>query len=167
MDIIGETNAIVSSKLKEMVSCDGLSRWILLLEILNILADSDEYKFISRHALQGIHEKDNDRLNRVIEIVMNSFQQEVRLDEVASEVKMTAPSFSRYFKQRTRKTFSEFVIEIRLGHASKLLMDDQMSVAEICFACGFNNLSNFNRQFKEHYKVSPLKFKKQFISEVQ
>jgi AraC-like DNA-binding protein len=167
MDIVGETNAIVSSKLKEMVSCEGLSRWILLLEILNILADSDEYKFISRHALQGIHEKDNDRLNRVIEIVMNSFQQEVRLDEVASEVKMTAPSFSRYFKQRTRKTFSEFVIEIRLGHASKLLMEDQMSVAEICFACGFNNLSNFNRQFKEHYKVSPLKFKKQFISEVQ
>jgi AraC-like DNA-binding protein len=46
-------------------------------------------------------------------------------------------------------------------------MEDQMSVAEICFACGFNNLSNFNRQFKEHYKVSPLKFKKQFISEVQ
>jgi AraC-like DNA-binding protein len=163
IDIVGETNKLISKKLEELLALQGLSRWLKLVEILNILAETNEYKTISRHAIKGQHEKDNDRLNKVIELVMQSFHQEIWLEDVAEAVKMSAPSFSRYFKLRTRKTFSDFVAEIRLGHASKLLQEDQLSIAEVCFACGFNNLSNFNRQFKLFYQTSPLAFRKQFI----
>jgi AraC-like DNA-binding protein len=154
MDLLGETNRKVSENLFALLELQGLARWLKLMETLHIIAESDEYSIISRHAIKGQHERDNDRLNKVIEWVMQSFHQEIRLEEVAHAVRMSAPSFSRYFRQRTRKTFSDFVIEIRLGHAARLLQEDQMSVAEICFACGFNNLSNFNRQFKQHYTTT-------------
>jgi AraC-like DNA-binding protein len=162
MDIKGATNRIVSEKLHELLTLEGFSRWLKLVEILHALAVTDEYSHISKHAIVGQHEKDNERLNKVIEHVMLSFQQEIKLEEVARELNMTPPAFSRYFKKRTRKTFSDFISEIRLGHASKLLQEDNLSVAEICFDSGFNNLSNFNRQFKELYKMSPMQYKKQY-----
>lgn len=162
LDIRGEANRIISEKLHELTALDGLERWLCLVRILGILASTDEYTHISRHAIQGENERENERLSRVIEYVMKSFRQEIRLDDVASAVNMTAPAFSRYFKKRTRKTFSDFVAEIRLGHASRLLQEDQLSVAEICFASGFNNLSNFNRQFRNFYKLSPMQFRKQY-----
>jgi AraC-like DNA-binding protein len=160
LDIQGETRETISARLFEILNLDGLDRWMKLLDILRILATTDEYEYISRHAIQGQHEKDNERLNKVIEHVMKSFQQQIRLDEIAHQVNMTPAAFSRYFKKRTRNTFSDFISQIRLGHAAKLLQDDQLSVAEICYACGFNNLSNFNRQFKALYKMSPMQFRK-------
>lgn len=162
LDIFGQTNMRVQAMLFELLKLDGLPRWMKLLEILHVLAETDEYKTISRHAMKGQHEKDNDRLNKVLELVMQSFHQEIRMEDVARTVKMSPPSFSRYFKLRTRKTFSDFVSEIRLGHAAKLLQEENSSVAEICFASGFNNLSNFNRQFKRYYKMNPLRFRRQF-----
>jgi AraC-like DNA-binding protein len=162
MDIFGKANALISKKLQEMLNVTGFERWMILVEILHVLSTTEEYNFISTHALKGQNQKDNDRLSRVIERVIQSFQGDIRLDEIADEVNMSPASFSRYFKQRTRKTFSQFVTEIRLSHASKLLQEDQLSISEICFACGFNNLSNFNRQFKVYYKLSPLQFKKQY-----
>ena len=160
LNITGQTNQIVAENLTMLVSLQGLARWMKLVEILHVLSTSDEYQFISRHAIEGRHENDNERLTKVIEIVMRSFQQEIRLDNISRQVKMTPTAFSRYFKKRTRKTFSEFVAQIRLGHASKLLQADQLSVSEICYASGFNNLSNFNRQFRELYKMSPMQFRK-------
>ena len=165
MDIVGDTNKIVAVKLEELLTLAGLPRWLKLVEILHMLAETDEYNIISAHVMKGQHEKDNDRLNKVVELVMRSFQQEIKLADVAEAVKMTAPSFSRYFRLRTRKTFSDFVAEIRLGHASKLLQEDQLSIAEVCFACGFNNLSNFNRQFKQHYQMNPMAFRRQYRKE--
>lgn len=162
LDIFGQTNMRVQAMLFELLKLDGLPRWMKLLEILHVLAETDEYKTISHHAIKGQHEKDNDRLNKVLELVMQSFHQEIRMEDVARTVKMSPPSFSRYFKLRTRKTFSDFVSEIRLGHAAKLLQEENSSVAEICFASGFNNLSNFNRQFKRYYKMNPLRFRRQF-----
>ena len=162
LEVTGKTNEVINDKLFELLKLKGLERWLKLVEILNILAESEELAFISNHAMQGHHQKDSDRLSSAVEIVMESFQTEIKLEEVAAKVKMTVPSFSRYFKQRTRKTFSAFVMEIRLSHASKLLVEDKQSVAEVCFASGFNNLSNFNRQFKNFYKMNPMEFKKQF-----
>jgi len=160
MDVVGQTREMISVKMRELLKLNGFPRWMTLLEILHILSETDEYKYISRHALQGRHEKDNERLNKVIERVMRSFHHQIRLDEIAAEVNMSTAAFSRYFKKRTRKTFSDFIAEIRLGHASKLLQEDQLSVAEICYASGFNNLSNFNRQFRDFYKMSPIQFRK-------
>lgn len=163
MDITGETNKRVAALLHRLVQLEGLSRWLKLIEILHVLAESTEFDFIASHAMQGRHEKDPDRLSKVMEHVLHSFQADISLEDTAESVNMSAAAFSRYFKHRTRKTFSSFVAEIRLGHASKLLQEDQRSIAEICFDSGFNNLSNFNRQFKKRYGLTPKEFKRRFF----
>lgn len=162
LNISGKTNKTVSEKLIRLLELKGLSRWLHLLEILDIMACSEEYSFISGSAMRGLNEKESDRLNKVFEFVMNNFSREIRVNEVAGIVNMAENSFSRYFSQRTRKTFSSFVTEVRLGHACKLLTGTQKSVTEICFECGFNNLSNFNRYFKQEYQLSPLNYRKRF-----
>jgi AraC-like DNA-binding protein len=164
LDILGETNKVVSEKLYRLLDLNGLPRWMLLLEILHLLAESDEYQFISDTTLTGRNELESERLSMVFEYVMENFREEINIAVVANLVNMAENSFSRYFSLRTRKTFSNFLTDVRISHASKLLIENKMSVANICFNCGFNNLSNFNRQFKKMYKVSPLQYRQQFTS---
>ena len=89
-------------------------------------------------------------------------QEEIRLGQLASMVGMTDVSFSRFFKLRTGKNLSDYIIDIRLGFASRLLVDSTMSIAEICYECGFNNLSNFNRIFKKKKDCSPKEFRENY-----
>ena len=132
------------------------------MEILHLLSASEELKKISYAHIIGKNEKESERLNKVFEFVMKNFKQEIRIAEIADKVNLSETSFSRYFSERTKKSFTTFVIEVRLQHASKLLRENKLSVAEVCFASGYNNLSNFNRQFKNLYKVSPLTYGKHF-----
>lgn len=163
LHVTGGANAAVSRLLHDMVELKGFPRLLKLLEALSVLAESSEWEYIASPGVTGHNERDSDRLNRVFEFVMQEFHREIRIAEVADMVHMSETAFSRYFRQRTRKTFSEFVGEIRLGHASKLLIEDKLSVAEICYESGFNNLSNFNRQFRAFYQTSPLGFKKMYF----
>ncbi|MBC7891212.1 MAG: AraC family transcriptional regulator [Sphingobacteriaceae bacterium] len=163
LHVTGEANAAISRLLHEMVEVKGFPRLLKLLEVLSVLAESSDWEYISSPGVTGHNERDSDRLNRVFEFVMQEFHREIRIAEVADLIHMSETAFSRYFRQRTRKTFSEFLSEIRLGHASKLLLDDKKSVSEICYESGFNNLSNFNRQFRAFYNTSPLAFKKLYF----
>lgn len=163
LDIKGETNRQVSERLYEMLDLNGFERLLKLLEILHIFSESDECLPISGAGMAGHNEQDNERINRVFEFVMQHFAEDIRVSEAARLVNMSDNAFSRYFRHRTRKTFSSFLSEIRLGHAGKLLVEEEKSVAEICFESGFNNLSNFNRQFREFYRFTPLQFRKQYL----
>jgi len=93
--------------------------------------------------------------------VLKNFQEKVELTKGADLIGMAPTAFSRYFKQIAHKTFSEFVIEIRIGHACKLLMDKRFSVAQIAYESGFGSLSNFNEQFKKTIGLSPLAYYRQ------
>ncbi|MXV50860.1 helix-turn-helix domain-containing protein [Pedobacter sp. HMF7647] len=161
-DIYGETNRIISEKMFELTSIAGFSRWLKLLEILNILADSKELRSVSNNPVVGKNQLESVRMNKVIDHVINNFHKEITISEVADIASMADNSFSRYFSQRTRKTFTSFVNEVRLNHASKLLIETQKSIIDISLECGFTNLSNFNRQFKAHYHSSPLNFRKHY-----
>jgi AraC-like DNA-binding protein len=77
---------------------------------------------------------------------------------------MNENAFSRFFSLRTRKTFSGFVQELRLKKAAKLLVENDMTITQVCYDCGYNNLSNFNRQFLNHYQMNPMKYRKTFLS---
>lgn len=103
------------------------------------------------------------RVLKVQQYISEHFQDEIHLNQLASIVGMTPTAFSRFFKQRTGKKLSDYVIDIRLGHASRLLVDTTMSVAEICYDCGFNNLSNFNRIFKRKKNCSPSEFRETYF----
>ena len=95
---------------------------------------------------------------------MQHFKNEIRIDEVANLANMSVPAFCRYFKKRSNKTFSDFIAEIRIGHACKLLGSEQLSIAEVCYESGFNTLSNFNKKFKEIMNITPTEFKKEVRS---
>jgi AraC-like DNA-binding protein len=163
MDITGRTNKMINDKMFEMLSLHGMPRWMKMLEVLHLLSETKDFHYISGNNMQGHNEKESERLNKVFDMVINNFSKEIKLSEVAALVHMAENSFSRYFSQRTRKTFSAFVAEIRLSHACRLLIENEMSIAEICFECGFNNLSNFNRQFRVLYNMNPLTYRKTYL----
>ena len=163
LNITGNTNCEVSTKMHELYKKEGLARWIGLLEILNILSASKDMDTICTNAVQGRNEAESSRLNTVIEFVLKNFKHEIMIGEAAAMVHMAQNSFSRYFTQRTRKTFTAFVNEVRLNHACKLLTEGNMAITEICFDSGFNNLSNFNRQFKSRYNISPFNYRKAIL----
>jgi len=163
LEIRGKANRLVSERMKALVNINGLARWLKLVEILHILAETAEYSFISRMPVSGQNEKEDGRMAKVMDYVLKHFATEIRVNDVARQLNMADNSFSRYFSQRTRKTFMSFVNEVRLNHACKLLIENKLSVAQICFECGFNNLSNFNKHFKERYRETPLTYRKQYI----
>lgn len=162
LEVTGQTKKIIEIKMHELCLEQGFARWLNLLEILQILSESKDLKFISHTSVQGKNEKESDRMNKIFEFVMKNFHQEIEVNTIAQHVNLAENSFSRYFSQRTRKPFTTFVNEIRVSHACKLLRESQKSVLEICYESGFNNLSNFNRQFKNIYQLSPLTYRKQF-----
>lgn len=162
IEITGGMNKAVSEKMQEILELEGLHKWMKLVEILSVIASSKSFKYISQSFMQGHNQKESGRMNKIFDFVLNNYTRDIRVNEVAKVVNMAENSFSRYFSQRTRKTFSTFLTEIRLNHASKLLLENKMSVAEICFECGFNNLSNFNRQFLRQYKMNPLSYRKNY-----
>lgn len=164
LKIKGKTSQLIAEKMHRLLTLKGLARWLQLVDILHVLSTTKDYQYISNAPVLGQNEKETDRMSKVLEYVIQNFSGNIRVKDVANLVNMAENSFSRYFAQRTRKTFTSFVNEIRLNHASKLLMEGRISIAEICFECGFNNLSNFNRQFRNTYGVNPLGYRKEQLS---
>lgn len=105
---------------------------------------------------------DSRRVQRVQKYIADHYQEDIRLSILADMVGMTSVSFSRFFRLRTGKTFSDYIIDIRLGFATRLLVDSAHTIAEICYDCGFNNLSNFNRLFKRKKGCSPKEFRENY-----
>ncbi len=155
LDVSGRTNKLISKKLLDLLKAKAFDRWIRLLDILNILSESRDLEYICNEVITGQNASETNRMNRIIDFVLKNFDREISLSEAASIAHMAENSFSRYFSQRTRKSFTGFVNEVRLNHASRLLAETSKNITEISMDCGFNNLSNFNRQFRKLYKSSP------------
>lgn len=105
---------------------------------------------------------DSRRIQKIQECINENYKEEVRLEQLADLVGMTPTAFSRFFKLRTGKNLSDYIIDIRLGHVSRLLIDSTKSISEICYECGFNNISNFNRIFKKRKNCSPKDFRENY-----
>ena len=158
----GSTKQILGDKMEDLDNQNDFERILSILHILNELALSDEFKVLNAEGFSLETEvKDNDRINIIFNYVKNNFQEDIPLIEIADMVSMTVPSFCRYFKKITNKTFVQFVNERRLVHASKLLTEQTMSITEVCFECGFNNFSHFNRSFKAFTGQNPSDYRKQ------
>ena len=164
LSITGKTNTLISEKLHTLIDARGLNRWLLLLDILNTLSESKDLSYVCTGVITGQNQNETIRMNRIIDFVIRNFNREILLSEAADLANMAENSFSRYFSQRTRKSFTSFVNEVRLNHASKLLIETDKSVTDIGLESGFNNLSNFNRQFRKLYNKNPLMFRKLFVN---
>jgi AraC-like DNA-binding protein len=134
-----------------MHNASSLKKLAKLLDILNELANTDDYTILNagKYYLQTQVE-DNERINVIFNFIKNNFREQITLEEVSDIANMTVPSFCRYFKKITNKTFTQFVNEYRIIHSQKLLAEQPMSITEICYESGFNNFSYFNRTFKEY-----------------
>ena len=99
-------------------------------------------------------------MNQILDFTTNRFQHNITLEEVASLANMTTTSFCRYFKKRTRKSYIDFLTEVRIRQACKILQGTNQPVSEVCFHTGFNNLSNFNRKFKRIIGINPTEYRK-------
>lgn len=152
----GATKKSVGAKMNQLELNDPYDRLLCLLDILHELALSDEYVLLNGEGMVlEVSPQDNHRMNTIFEFVRANFKRPISLDEVADLSHMTVPSFCRFFKSKSGKTFTKFVNEYRLVHASKLLSEETTSISQICLECGFNNFSHFNKEFKLFTGKSP------------
>jgi AraC-like DNA-binding protein len=154
----------VYAKLDTLVSeKEGFYAVIKFLTILYELSLCEDAYTLSSSSFAkiGVH-SDSRRVQKVQEYINTHYKEEIRLNVLADLVGMTPVSFSRFFKLRTGKVLSDYIIDIRLGFVTRLLVDSTMSIAEICYECGFNNLSNFNRTFKKKKECSPKAFRENY-----
>ncbi|MDX2068148.1 MAG: AraC family transcriptional regulator [Haliscomenobacter sp.] len=152
----------VASKIEGLQYLTGINRLLELIGVLAILSESEDAQELTTNSMSLQNEVDSARINGVLSYIVQNYQQEIQLSDVAKLANMSESAFSRYFKKRTRRTFSQFITEIRIEHACKLLVQDKMSISAISLESGFNNLSNFNRQFKLLKKTTPLAYRSTF-----
>ena len=153
----------LESKILEMYEATSLDKLIKFLEILNVLANTEDFKILNAGNFYiQTQVEDNERINLIFNHVKNKFKEQITLEEVANLANMTEPSFCRYFKKITNKTFTQFVNEYRIIHSMKLLAEKPLSINEICYESGFNNFSYFNKTFKEYTQKSPSQYRKEF-----
>ncbi len=150
-------------KIIDIVSVTGFERVVLVLELLQYLAESDSYRLLAGELYnQQNYDFTNDRLTKVLHFLNINYQQKIELKKVAEIAHLHPSAFCRFFKEKTGKSLSEFIIDMRIGYACKLLVEGYLTVSQICFECGFNNLSNFNRIFKRQNKCTPKEYKEKF-----
>jgi len=162
--VFGETvKKSLSEKIRTLSELSYLDKLLTFIEILDELAHTKDFQILNagKYYLQT-QKEDNDRINLIFNHVKDNFKSQISLEEVAGLATMTVPSFCRYFKKITNKTFTQFVNEYRITHSLKLLAEQPMSITEICFESGFNNFSYFNKTFKEHTQKSPSQYRKEF-----
>ena len=140
----------IGKKIEELVNLEGANRIISFLEILKELALTDDYTLLNADGftLETLSQ-DNNKIDLVFKHVNENFTKSISLEEIAEIASMTVPAFCRFFKKTTGKTFTKLVNEYRIVHATKLLSESKMSITDICYECGFNNFSHFNKLFKE------------------
>lgn len=160
--IEGQLQESITESVWKIYKSDGLNRLLMLVDTLEQIAQSEDLSFISS---PGYHKPkrliDGQKINDVFDFMLANYSREVKLEEIADVANMSSTAFCRYFKHHTRKTYSRFLNEIRVGQACKMLVDDKLSVSNICYDSGFNNISNFNRQFKKITGFTPSAYQKQ------
>jgi AraC-like DNA-binding protein len=163
LEVRGRTREVVARKMQELPHQEGFGRVLTLLDILHGLALSGEYESItSLGYVNAFKPSETERMRKVHEYVMGHFGQEISLEQVAALTSMAPSAFCRYFKARANKTFSGFVSEVRIGHACRLLIEGNLSVSQVAYACGFKTISNFNRQFKAIVHENPLRYQRRY-----
>ena len=142
---------------------DSFESFITVMKILNELAIAEEKTLLSSYSIEGESFEENDKMKIIYDYLHKNFENKITLSSIASLVNMSNVTFNRFIKKRTGKTFVNYLNEIRISYAVRWLMEKNLSISEIAFETGFNNIANFNKVFKSIKKVTPSEFREQFI----
>ena len=161
--IKGNTKAKIISRMKQCAAADGLNRLLQFINILDLIANSEEIQVVDHHfAGFTASPAETERFRKVFSFLIENYQQEINLKTVAKIANLTPTAFCRYFKNITRKTLMSIVTEFRINQACQLLRNSEKPVNEICFECGFGNNSYFNKTFKAITGYTPLQYRNLF-----
>lgn len=153
-------------KIMQIFETTDFDRIMNLLGLLNLLAKSESFEQISSPGfINAFIENQSERINKVFEYTLENFTKPVDLDTIAGLVHMSKTAFCRFFRKSTGKTYFDFLKEIRLGHACKLLQESDLSIHQISFHCGYESMSNFNKQFKDLFATTPFKYRQSLLNQ--
>ncbi|WP_419803371.1 AraC family transcriptional regulator [Mucilaginibacter sp.] len=161
MVLKGNTRKKIIRLMQDMLPMNGIQRLSALLGIFEILSYTSEYELLaSPQFIQSFQYESPGRFKKITEYIMQNFNKDINLPDAASVANMGLTAFCNYFKDQFRLTFVEYLNTVRIGHACKLLADDKNNIVEVAYECGFNNLANFNRQFKKIKNTTPSDYRK-------
>lgn len=164
--LTGSLGGEVAVLMEEIIAATPVKRLILLFTLLEHMAEGNVGELLSSNGYSNhVSIPDQSRISKVFDYTMNNYGDKISLESVAALVHMSPHSFCRFFKSRTRKSYFQFLTEVRVWNACRLLLEDDLTVSEISFMCGYNNISHFNHQFKQVMSKSPREYKKAFHRE--
>lgn len=156
-----ELSQHMAQQMEVIFSTEGTYQLIALIQCLLLAQHCNENNFLSSLSFQyDASDLENERLHGIYKYTLQNFHNKIKLQEIASLAGLTPNSFCRYFKHRTGKSYSQFLLEIRVGNACKLLINTPMTIKQICFESGFNNFTCFYKQFKNITGMSPFSYQK-------
>ena len=157
---LGDTTSIIK-QINKLEKLSGVDKAVCFIQLLNLLAVHQNFDLLSSVGFVDSFKMSGEKnLGEVYEFIIKNFKENISLNDVAKVANMNPSAFSRFFKRVNRKTYSEYLNRVRVGYACKLLIEEKYSISEICFDSGFNNISNFNRQFKKTMNYSPSDYMK-------
>lgn len=163
LQVKGATQKKLVKELYQITKSNPLDRFRSLIRILDILSVSTDLNPIATKSFEKVYyDSGSEKINKVFEYVANNFRSNIQLDDVSKVANMSKTAFCRYFKLRSLKTFLEYLKEVRINYACKLLIEDELSISEIAFECGFNSPSYFNKQFKLFKNQTPREYYKAY-----
>jgi AraC-like DNA-binding protein len=165
LQIQGKAGQKIAEILEQLLLVEGTQRIILMIEALAIISSCKQFLQLSSIGFKPDNfVQESDRINAVYEYSLKNFRRKIQLEEIAEVANISPNSFCRYFKSKTRKTYSQFLIELRVGHACKLLIENNQCIKRLCYESGFNNFTSFHKYFKIITGKSPLIYQKEFMA---
>lgn len=152
----------VKLKILQLSRIDSIDYFLELISILQHLATSGNQRLLSSYTSNNKDFENSDKIKIIYEYVQDNYQNKISLNEISGLVNMSPVTFNRFIKKRTGKTLIEYVNDTRIGYASRWLIEKDLSIAEIAFKCGFNNIANFNRVFKKSKNCTPSRYREEF-----
>ena len=150
-------------KVLELLEQNDFDRLISILSILNALATTENFRYLATMSSSvPLSDQKNKKVNKVFNYILDHFHEDIKLEDVATIANYSQAAFCHFFKDHTQKTFVQFLIEVRISNACKMLRNTDYNISQICYESGFNNVSNFNRQFKKLIGMSPSAYIKNY-----
>ena len=168
LEFTGKTSKDAAKILHRMADENELLRLASMLQLFDLLSQSQEYRSLASPSYApSLNNKSAEKIDQIIQYIRENLDQVISLDDAASVVHMGAKSFSRFFKKNTGKTFVQYINEMRIGEACKLLLNTDLSITEVAFEVGYNTLSNFNRRFMENKGLTPRDYRKKIRQDLE